>query len=333
MRYFLPEDKAIEEIKRIHEEKGHLGIVKTIKHFSSKYFSIGQNKIIIDIVNSCDICKRGKKQIRKYGEVGHLGPAQEPFSIIHIDTKGGFAEPPIKLRYFHLAIDAFSRYVWGITSSGQSAKDYIKLVDMISAEGKPKKVVADKYASLTSKQFKEALVERNIELIHTPTAHPQSNGLIERLGQTLTERLRCRKLENQHRTWASLTQEVIHEYNTTIHSSTTFTPLYLQKGEDPDNLYTGRDLAADRKQAFEKSEHEHQKAKNRLEKKQLPIALKDGDFVYVDLSSDLNKDRLEQRFQGPYKIISKISDLMFQVQLPDQVHRVHVGKMKPAKPP
>ena len=333
MRYYLPEKHAIDEIKRIHIEKGHLGIVKTNKHFSTKYYSIGQNKIIQDIVNGCDICKKGKKQIRKYGEVGHFGPAEEPFAIIHIDTKGGFSEPPVKLRYFHLAIDAFSRYVWGITSSGQSAKDYKKLIDKICMDGKPKIVFTDKYASLTSQQFKDILAERGIELIHSPTAHPQSNGLIERVGQTLVERLRCKKLSDPNRSWSVLAKDVLNEYNTTIHSSTTFTPQYLLNGQDPDNLYIDRNLVNDRKIAFDKSEREHNKSKIRLEKKQYPVALNEGDYVYVDLSSDLNKERLEQRFQGPFKIVKKISNLMFDVQLPDHIQQIHVGKTKPAKAP
>ncbi|KAH9506112.1 hypothetical protein DERF_010858 [Dermatophagoides farinae] len=40
--------------------------------------------------------------------------------FIHIDTIGGFRESFSQLRYFHVAIDSFSRYVWGITSKIQN---------------------------------------------------------------------------------------------------------------------------------------------------------------------------------------------------------------------
>ncbi|KAH7641358.1 hypothetical protein HUG17_4402 [Dermatophagoides farinae] len=180
-RYYLPEQEALQELRRIHEEKGHLGMVKTNQHFALKYFANKQNDLVMKIVNGCDICKRAKKQIRKYGEIDKLGPATEPLQIVHIDTKGGFSEPRVKTRYLHIAIDAFSRFIWIRASQHQNSQDYLNLLQQIEEDGTPSKIVTDRYGAFKSDRFRSVLRTKSIVLVHTPTAHPQSNGLVERV--------------------------------------------------------------------------------------------------------------------------------------------------------
>ncbi|OTF69648.1 hypothetical protein BLA29_000190 [Euroglyphus maynei] len=310
MRYFLPKTEATEEMQRLHVENGHLGIVKTIQHFSTKYYTTNQNQLATEVVNGCDVCKRAKKQIIKYGKIGQLGPAEKPLEIIHIDTKGGFSEPKVKLRYLHLAIDSFSRHVWAKTSDGQTAKDFIKLVEMIKGDGDPDTIVTDRYGALRSEAFRDKLKREGIELIHTPTAHPQSNGMVERVGQTIVEKLRCKKIVEPNRSWSALAKEAVHEYNYTIHSSTKYTPAFLLDGQKA-----------------------HRISEKRINNKQRSLQLQVGDLVYANLADELNKEKLDPVFQGPFGIKSKISDITYEIQLPNKVERVHIGKLKPYHKP
>lgn len=73
---------------------------------------------------SCEICSKAKHQ-KKIGLLQDWGPTTEPFQFIHIDTIGGFRESFSQLQYFHVAIDAFSGYVWGIASKTQNVQDFI----------------------------------------------------------------------------------------------------------------------------------------------------------------------------------------------------------------
>lgn len=69
-------------------------------------------------------------------------------------------------------------------------------------------------------------------MILTAVDCPFSNGLNERLNQTIVNRIRCKINENKNnvRTWSTVAQECIKEYNNTIHSSTGFAPNYLLYG-------------------------------------------------------------------------------------------------------
>ena len=109
------------------------------------------------------------------------------------------------------------------------AKDFIELIDLIKLDGKPKTIVIDRYGALKSEALKQKLITENIKQIFTPTAHPQSNGMVERIGQILVKKLRCKKIIEPTRFWSVLAKQAMEEYNFTIHCSTGYTPAYLLK--------------------------------------------------------------------------------------------------------
>lgn len=51
--------------------------------------------------------------------------------------------------------------------------------------------LTDQYPGINSKEFKDFLEEKEISLIFTAVNSPFSNGLNERLNQTLVNKIRC----------------------------------------------------------------------------------------------------------------------------------------------
>jgi len=123
--------------------------------------------------------------------MSHLGPAERPFEIISIDTIGGFGGSRSTKKYLHLLVDHFTRYAWILTSKTQSANDFIKLVKKVTKDEKIGMVLTDQYPGINSKEFKDFLEEEKIPLIFTAVNSPFSNGLNERLNQTLINKIRC----------------------------------------------------------------------------------------------------------------------------------------------
>lgn len=65
----------------------------------------------------------------------------------------------------------------------------------------------------------------------TSAYHPQSNGLDERLNQTLKASLQ-RLVNDQQDDWDSLVDNVLFAYRTSRQDSTRFTPFYLMYGRE-----------------------------------------------------------------------------------------------------
>lgn len=157
-----------------------------------------------------------------------------------------------------------------------------------------------------------------IQLIFTSIDCPQSNGLNERLNQTLVNRIRCKINSGDKRAWSRVAQDCVTEYNRTIHSSTKFEPAYLLFGKQsaisPINTVTKNDLAIDRKQAFLNSMQNFEINKKRVDKTRRVYEFKVGDKVYIENGSKLNRKKTDKVRIGPFRIINKISSSMYEVE-------------------
>lgn len=101
------------------------------------------------------IVRHVKNQKPSFGELGIIGLAQEPFEIVHIDTKSGFKGLGSNKNNLHLAIDTFSRFVQGVSSTTKTYVDFINLINKLITIQKPKLILTDKYPAIKSKYFQD----------------------------------------------------------------------------------------------------------------------------------------------------------------------------------
>ncbi|KAI7697751.1 Transposon Tf2-9 polyprotein [Sarcoptes scabiei] len=202
-----------------------------------------------------------------------------------------------------------------------TADDFITLVKKIIIDGIPKLIVADKYTAINSGIFKRFLQSMNISIMYTPTDHPQSNGMIEKAQSTVIGLLKCKHIERPKQAWTTLAIESIKSYNETIHSSTKFPPVYLLKGEDPQNHYKGQDLHQNRAYAKVNSDKSHEYSENYFKKKNQKMEFTVGDKVLVKTSKKICKKKLDPDYSGPFYIKQKISSNMYQLEgFKDLIH-------------
>lgn len=298
-------------------------------------------KNIKQICDECEICIKNKSRRKpKYGLMSHLGPATRPFEIISIDTIGGFGGLRSTKKYLHLLVDHFTRYACIFTSRNQNSNDFIKLIKNVTQDYNIDMVLTDQYPGLNSKEFKQFLQKENIRMVFTAVDTPFSNGLNERLNQTLVNKIRCSINENDKKTaWTTIAQKCVEKYNETEHTVTKFAPKYLLEGENVNILplelksrFTKEDLKRDRKLALKYTIKSHNYNKKIFDMNRVDYKLKVGDRVYVENGNRLNRKKLEELRIGPYKILKKISNSIYEV---DTGHRkaesniYHVTKLTP----
>lgn len=179
-------------IKKVHESMCHIGIRQLQMKICPIYTAKNMIKNIQQICKNCQTCKKNKSRGQeKIGLMSHLGPATKPFEIVSIDTVGGFGGSRSTKRYLHLLEDHFTRYAYILTSKNQNANDFIKLLKNIPEIDKINMILTDQYPGINSKEFKRFVSEKGISLVFTAVNSPFSNGLNERLNQTLVNKIRC----------------------------------------------------------------------------------------------------------------------------------------------
>ena len=81
--------------------------------------------------------------------------------------------------------------------------------------------------SLNEKLFEIAGVEHRVSSAY----HPQTNGLDERINQTLTKAI-VKYINTEQDDWDEHIESILFSYRTSVHASTKFTPFYLMYGRE-----------------------------------------------------------------------------------------------------
>jgi len=292
------------------------------KKISSIYTSRNLTRNIRIICRNCEVCIKNKSRGQdKLGLMSHLGPATKPFEIVSIDTIGGFGDSRSTKRYLHLLVDHFTRFAFISTSKTQSTKDFVKLITRITDTDDIDMLLTDQYPGINTKEFKDFLEEKSIIMIFTAVNAPFSNGLNERLNQTLTNKIRCKMNERGNKkAWTTIAQECVNKYNDTEHTVTGFAPRYLLYGTDvtliPKELKQEaqkENWIKDRETAIENTRRSHAYNKSLFDKNRRNYNYKIGDMVYVENGNRLNRRKLDELNIGPYKITEKISDSIYKL--------------------
>lgn len=309
-------------IKDVHDFYCHIGQTQMKNKITPFYTAKNIIGNINQICDKCEICIKNKSRRKpKYGLMSQLGPAKRPFEIMSIDTIGGFGGLRSTKKYMHLLVDHFTRYAYISTSRNQSSGDFIKLLKNVTPVYDIDILLTDQYPGINSKEFKKFVMEENIKLVFTAADTPFSNGLNERLNQTLVNKIRCKINESEKKiAWSSIAQKCVEKYNETDHTVTRFAPKYLLEGENvsilPSELKsrcTKEILERDRKIAFENTMRSHENNKKLFDSKRKDYKFKEGDKVYVENGNRLNRKKLEELRIGPFKIVKKISDSIYEV--------------------
>ena len=228
-------------------------------------------KLINEYCKECEICIKNKTRTPiKLGTLGLLGPATKPFEIMSLDTIGGFGGRRSTKKCLHLLVDHFTRYAFILTSiltsATQTTNDFIKLIKTIQSENDMNigMLLTDQHGGLTSNDFQDFIEQEGMEMIFTAVDYAFSNGVNERLKQTLVNRIRCKiNRKGEKRAWTTVAHECVKEYNSTIHSTTGFPPSYLLYGDSkyiiPKELAEQQNLEKDREIALQNVLKSHQR--------------------------------------------------------------------------
>lgn len=340
-KIILSEKLSLQLIKEIHSEWCHIGIKQMMNRVCPYYTAKNITTNIIKVCKNCEICIRNKSRGQeKYGLMSQLGPATKPFEIMSIDTIGGFGGQRSTKRYLHLLVDHFTRYAFISTSKTQSATDFIKLVNKVLETDKIGIILTDQYPGKNSRKFKKFLVENDVRLIFTAVNAPFSNGLNERLNQTLINKIRCKINEKEERiAWTTIARECIDKYNKTEHTVTGFTPKYLLDGTDtsilPEEIKrrnNKENWIRDKGLALERRRKSHEYNKKMFDKNRKNHRFNTGDLVYIENGNKLNRKKLDELRIGPFEIIEKISDSLYRIQTGKRKQETgffHVTKLIP----
>ena len=184
IRVIVPRKLQTQVTQLLHE--AHLGIVKMKGLARSHVWWPGIDNEIENTVKQCQQCK----EVRNNPSAAPLHPwecATSPWQRIHVDYAGEFQG-----HMFLLAVDAHSQWPEvEIMRSTTSSKTIDTLRAIFARNGLPEQLVSDNGSNFVSAEFETFLKQNGIKHVTSAPYHPSTNGLVERLVQTLKQSLKA----------------------------------------------------------------------------------------------------------------------------------------------
>ena len=117
-------------------------------------------------------------------------------------------------------IDNLTRFVYIVPVGNVMSKTTVKkMEDFVGKYGAPGRIVSDRGTSFTSHVFQEFCLKHGIKHTLNSSRHPQANGLVETLNQTLLPAMKISAINKQNN-WDRTIPQLERDLNCTVSSAT-----------------------------------------------------------------------------------------------------------------
>ena len=291
---------------------------------------------------ACDDCLRCKPELRKTRSPMSSCIVGEPLQRMAIDIVGPLHTSKNGNCYIAVIMDYFTKWVALLPLPNHTAETIAKsLVENVFTKiGLPKYLHSDQGRDFCSKLFCQTCLLFGIDKTTTTPWRPQSDGMVERMNRTLGTLLRCYVNQNQDN-WDEILPICAMAYNSSVHSSTGFSPHFLMFGREmrlPLNLVLpspewesdvleNEDSIDSFVRQMEKTFHdvfiinrEHLQTslngqKHSYDKKTNELCFKPGDgvWLYNPRRRKGRTPKLDSPWDGPFTVIRTIGQVLCQI--------------------
>lgn len=291
-------------------------------------------------VDACDICQRMKSGHKKQGQLAPRIARSAPWEEVHVDCIGQWTYKISKSLSLELRaltmIDPVSNLLEIARIHGSpNSKMIMRTFDntWLCRYPKPIKVVCDRGPEFLGHDFPQLLLEAGIKFRPISALNPQSNGIIERVHQSISQILRvlielrkpsteeeCNELAEDGLAMA------MHATRTAAHSQLEYC--------SPGSIAFGRDMILNipfQVDLLLLRDKRQQRIDDRLVRdnaRRTHFDYQPGMQVYLLTA---RKSKLDPIYQGPYMIIATHTNGTVTIRLkPNVTDRVTIRRLKPA---
>ena len=348
----LPNSLRRDVLTSLHASpiSGHVGYVKTVYKVREKVYFPRLEAIVRRFVRSCQDCQSRKNEYGKPKGLMQGVVETEPFALVEMDLIGPFpVTPKRKNSYVILIIDYATRYIEAGAIKDKSAETVANFFvhSIILRHGAVKQVLTDQAQTFCAKFSEEVFRSFNIKHLKSSAYHPQTNGLVERNGRTISDMLAL-YVDERQTTWDLFIPYLAFAINSARQETTKFSPFHLVYGRDPKypmdvsfNLppnftdvqdIEGRFIEAREMAKIHVSE-ERMKQKLDYDAKHRDYQFEIGQRVLVFTKKRIVglSEKLLCNWFGPYEIIKKIGKVTYDCRdlRTGYIDRAHVTRIKP----
>ncbi|PKU79050.1 hypothetical protein MA16_Dca000394 [Dendrobium catenatum] len=316
-------------ISECHEAgiAGHFGRGKTVFLVKEHFFWPLLDRDVDHFIKRCRTCVLAKTQGQKLGLYTPLPVPEGPWLDVSLDFVLGLPRTQRNKDSIMVVVDRFSKMAhfvpYNKTLDATHIADlYFK--EIVRLHGIPKTITSDRDVKFLSHFWKTLWGKLGTKLQFSSTAHPQTDGQTETVNRSLSSLLRCFVGKNLKQ-WDLILPQIEFAFNRSVNQATGHSPFHIVYGVNPTSPF---DLIPQiQKQQYSKEGEQrskeikklhqevqdlitkhNQKCQKAANKTRKYVRFNEGDRVWIRLRRD--------RF--PFRIVKKISDNAYQIDLPGE---------------
>ena len=318
---------------------GHFGVKKTEDVLAAHFFWPKMRRDVERFVARCTTCQKAKSRLNPHGLYMPLPVPSVPWEDISMDFVLGLPRTKKGRDSIFVVVDRFSKMAHFIPC--HKTDDAANIADLFFREiirlhGVPNTIVSDRDSKFLGHFWRCLWAKLGTKLLFSTTCHPQTDGQTEVVNRTLSTMLRA-VLKQNLKLWEECLPHVEFAYNRSLHSTTKMCPFEIVYGfipRAPIDLLPLPSTVQNNLDATQRAElilklHEttkeniarmNAKYKSYGDRGRKHIVFDVGDLVWLHLRKDrfpdLRKSKLMPRAAGPFKVLERINDNAYKLELP-----------------
>ncbi len=335
----LPEELWPVACRVAHEHLGHLGVDRSLHLLANQVYFPHAKQEMTAVIAGCEACQRKVRKAKDQRGLLMSAPAGHPFQRISVDFVGPLQTSRYGRKYILTMQDTFSKWIEGVPLRSATAKAAAVALEqhIFCRFGVPDIIHSDQGAQFTCDAFKECMAEFGVLCTTTPAYNPKSNP-VERAHRTLGSILRALLLDSNH-DWESVLPHALFAMNSARSEATGTSPFETLFGHPPTTplsiLFGAPSHPPDVAKTFHEQLHKHRRRIEQVHKyvreklraavvrqrqrynMQAP-AFKVGAkvWLFTPTVEEGASRKLSSYYTGPYTILRKINELMYEIQPP-----------------
>ena len=298
----IPECLTSDIIRTYHDDIGHPGLEKTVSEISSRYVWRTIKQDVKQFVQTCHECQISKPNLKpRHPPLGKSSTPTRPYEMFAFDLIGPLPVTDNNNKYGLVGLDLFSKRVYAVPLESKHSSLIKCEIEKILTQNPvlPTTVLTDNGTEFA--EISDFCNELGIKHSKSAPYHPQTNGAVERMNQTLKQRLF--EIEGEA-TWDTRLPRIVHAINCSRNAVTDISPFQLETGLEGQNLHDH--IESPRQQPLELANLQRLALERIMKEKDTRIQNQENPsfvpFAIDDMVVTKNHQSKFPRFKGPFKI-------------------------------
>jgi hypothetical protein len=292
-------------------------------------------------VSRCMTCNKAKSRLNPHGLYMPLPIPSVHWENISMDFVLGLPRTKRGRDSIFVVVNHFSKMAHFIPSHKSDNASHVAdlfFTEIVRLHGVPNTIVSDMDAKFLSHFWRTLWFKLGTKLLFSTTFHPQTDGQTEVVNRTLPTILRS-VLKTNLKLWEECLLHIEFAYNISVHSTMKVSPFQVVYDFNPRAPIDLLPLPSSETTCFDASQRSefilkmHETTKLNIEKinekyritaskGRKEVKLEPGDLVWLHLRKErypeLRESKLMSRGAGPFKILAKINDNAYKLELPPE---------------